>query len=62
MCFMERILFFLLFFAIFVTLVEAARFAEALLSVRKYETTNTRLVLLGASVSYIMTIIFTGLN
>jgi len=57
-----KILFFFLVFAILNVIREAFSFLMAFLTDSKYGITTRRLFLLGVSLSYIFTIIFTGFS
>lgn len=62
MAIVTKILVFFLVFAILNVIKEGFIFAGSFLTDRKYEITKTRQVLLGVSLSYIFTIIFTGFS
>lgn len=57
----SKIIIFILCFAILNILREVGRFIQCYRNVQQYDITNNRLLWLWASISFIMTIIFTGI-
>ena len=57
---MEKILYFILMFAILNTIRDGISFGFSWLNNKKFEMSKWRLLGLGLSLSYILTIIFTG--
>lgn len=57
-----KILFFILMFAILNTVKDAAVFVISFMNEQKINFSKTRMVFLGLSISYILTIIFTGFD
>ena len=57
----SKIIIFILCFAILNILREIGRFIQCYRNVQQYDITNNRLLWLWASISFIMTIIFTGI-
>ncbi len=57
----SKIIIFILCFAILNILREVGRFIQCYRNVEQYNITNNRMLWLWASISFIMTIIFTGI-
>ena len=57
----SKIIIFILCFAILNILREVGRFIQCYRNVQQYNITNNRMLWLWASISFIMTIIFTGI-
>lgn len=62
MAIVTKILVFLFVFALLDVVKEALILLASYMTDRKFEITTTRQILLGASLSYIFTIIFTGFS